>query len=202
MTFPRCVSASVKNCCVGVDRSRSQRMDSTRSIRLTSATGPGWHRNRHPAAIGTGRLPRDRSGSPSGRLPAVAALRLFPGISAHLVRTSLSPHCTGLVLEAYGAGNGPDRDHDLLYALREATDRGVVIVACTQCLRGMVHLGSYETGAARCPGGRDQRKRHDRGSALTKPTVLLGSDIDRDIVIKLMQQDLVGEPTAEFVPAA
>ena len=34
------------------------------------------------------------------------------------------------------------------YALREATDRGVVIVACTQCLRGMVHLGSYETGAA------------------------------------------------------
>ena len=38
-------------------------------------------------------------------------------------------------------------------------------------------------------------------AALTK-TVLLGSDIDRDIVIKLMQQDLVGEPTAEFVPAA
>ena len=39
-------------------------------------------------------------------------------------------------------------------------------------------------------------------AALTKLTVLLGSDIDRDIVIKLMQQDLVGEPTAEFVPAA
>ena len=108
----------------------------------------------------------------------------------------------GLVLEAYGAGNGPDRDHELLYAFREATDRGVVIVACTQCLRGTVQLGAYETGAALAQvgviGGRDMTAE----AALTKLTVLLGSDIDADTVRTLMQQDLVGELTEEAANAA
>jgi L-asparaginase len=60
----------------------------------------------------------------------------------------LLPPLQGLVLETYGVGNGPDRDAAFLAVLKDATDRGVVIVNCTQCLEGKVDLGDYATGAA------------------------------------------------------
>ncbi len=63
--------------------------------------------------------------------PVVGAVRLFPGIRAELLANVLRPPLAGLVLEAYGAGNGPDRDHAFLEALTEASARGVVVVVCT-----------------------------------------------------------------------
>jgi L-asparaginase len=78
----------------------------------------------------------------------VSALRLFPGISPDLVRNVLRPPLKGLVLEAYGVGNGPDKDAAFLAALEEATRRGVVIVDCTQCLEGTVDLHEYAAGTA------------------------------------------------------
>src|SRR5688572_32380749 len=48
-------------------------------------------------------------------------------------RSTLFPYTTlfrsqGLVLEAYGVGNGPDQDPAFIEALHDATKRGVVIV--------------------------------------------------------------------------
>jgi len=61
-----------------------------------------------------------------------------------------------VVLETFGAGNAPQRK-DLMSALREACERGVVIVAITQCAKGSVS-NAYETGrtllqAGVVPGG-------------------------------------------------
>ncbi|THH17107.1 hypothetical protein EW146_g3638 [Bondarzewia mesenterica] len=86
----------------------------------------------------------------------VAALRLFPGITAATVRAFLAPSVKGVVLETFGAGNAPQRT-DLMLSLREACDRGVVIVAITQCAKGSVS-DAYETGrtllqAGVVPGG-------------------------------------------------
>jgi L-asparaginase len=53
----------------------------------------------------------------------------------------------GLVLEASGVGNGPDQDHAFIDALHDATQRGVVIVDCTQCLEGTVDLDEYAARA-------------------------------------------------------
>ena len=83
----------------------------------------------------------------------VSALRLFPGISPDLVRNVLRPPLQGLVLEAFGVGNGPDHDRDFLAALEEATRRGVVIVDCTQCLEGTVDLSEYAAGSALARAG-------------------------------------------------
>ena len=58
----------------------------------------------------------------------MGAFRLFPGLTPDLLRNVLQPPLQGLVLEAYGVGNGPDRDAALLAALAEAASRGVVIV--------------------------------------------------------------------------
>lgn len=54
----------------------------------------------------------------------------------------------GVVLETYGSGNAPDNRADLLEELKKATDAGVIIINCTQCLRGTVST-SYATGKVR-----------------------------------------------------
>jgi len=63
----------------------------------------------------------------------------------------------GVVLQTYGAGNVPDiSDHPYIYEeLKEACERGVVIVNCTQCNKGLVKekyasgivsIGEWEQG--------------------------------------------------------
>lgn len=61
------------------------------------------------------------------------------------MRAFLQPPMQGVVLETFGSGNAPDNRPDLLAELKKATDAGVIIVNCTQCLRGTVSL-SYATG--------------------------------------------------------
>ena len=85
--------------------------------------------------------------------PVVSALRLFPGISPELVRNVLRPPLQGLVLEAYGVGNGPDQNEEFLKALSEASERGVLIVDTTQCLEGTVNLEEYAAGTALARAG-------------------------------------------------
>ena len=80
--------------------------------------------------------------------PRVAALRLFPGISADVVAHILATPLQGLVLEAYGSGNGPMATPEFRAVLSDATARGIVIVATTQCLSGTVALGGYEASLA------------------------------------------------------
>lgn len=64
--------------------------------------------------------------------PSVATLRLFPSITEETVRAFLSPPICGVVLETYGSGNAPSNRPELLEIFKEACDRGVVIVNCSQ----------------------------------------------------------------------
>ncbi len=126
-------------------------------------------------------------------LPAVADLRLFPGISAQVVRNMLRPPLRGLVLETYGSGNAPDNDPEFLSAIKEATKRGVVVVNCTQCLRGTVNQGAYETGSALAEVGVVSGLDLTKEAALAKLIVLLGSVDDPLVVRRRMQEDFCGE---------
>jgi len=51
----------------------------------------------------------------------------------------------GAILQTFGAGNAPVNNKGFLDALKEACDRGVILVNCTQCLHGIVE-GHYEAG--------------------------------------------------------
>ncbi|XP_051502584.1 60 kDa lysophospholipase-like isoform X3 [Myxocyprinus asiaticus] len=75
----------------------------------------------------------------------VGLLRLFPGITADTVKAFLQPPMEGIVFETYGSGNAPDNRTDLLEEFRKASERGLIMVNCTQCLRGTVTT-SYATG--------------------------------------------------------
>ncbi|CAH8578851.1 unnamed protein product [Heterobilharzia americana] len=75
----------------------------------------------------------------------VAVLNLFPLISKEHIISMLAPPIKGVVLRTYGAGNVPSSRKDLLDALKEASERGVLMVNVTQCWRGGVKA-IYSTG--------------------------------------------------------
>ena len=125
----------------------------------------------------------------------VSALRLFPGISPELVRNVLRPPLQGLVLEAYGVGNGPENDRAFLAAIEEATARGVVIVDCTQCLEGSVDLGEYATGSALARAGVISGYDMTAEAALAKMYYLFSRGYAPERVKREMQRDLRGEMT-------
>jgi L-asparaginase len=123
----------------------------------------------------------------------VSALRLFPGISPDLVRNVLRPPLQGLVLEAYGVGNGPDQDAQFIAALAEATGRDVVIVDCTQCLEGTVNLAEYAAGSALAQAGVISGYDMSAEAALTKLYALFSRGYSPARVKREMQRDLRGE---------
>lgn len=126
-------------------------------------------------------------------LQAVGVLRLFPGISAEVVRNMLRPPLKGLVLETYGAGNAPDNDPQFLEAICQAASRGVVIVNCTQCMRGAVHTGAYETGSSLARAGVISGYDMTVEAALAKLYYLLSTEASADDIKRLMGKNLCGE---------
>jgi L-asparaginase len=144
-------------------------------------------------------LPLPPEGSPLKirrlRQSYVGALRLFPGITAPVLNNLLQPPLQGLVLEAYGVGNGPDRDPAFLSALKEAVDRGVVIVDCTQCLQGTVDLDGYATGNALKTAGVISGYDMTSEAALTKLYYLFSQGYPPDEVKAQVKASLRGELT-------
>lgn len=66
----------------------------------------------------------------------VAILKVYPGISADLIRSIVQiPNLGGLVLETFGAGNIPigNGSKGLLEILSSAVQMGIVVVSVTQC---------------------------------------------------------------------
>ena len=131
----------------------------------------------------------------AGKLGNVAPVRLFPGFSASILANICQPPLQGLVIEAYGAGNGPSEDREFLAAIESATAAGVVVVIVTQCVRGSVQPGAYATGSALIRAGAVPGFDMTCEAALTKLAVLLGEGHDASTVAELMQQDLAGELT-------
>uniref|UniRef100_A0A3B4BVZ1 asparaginase n=1 Tax=Pygocentrus nattereri TaxID=42514 RepID=A0A3B4BVZ1_PYGNA len=128
----------------------------------------------------------------------VGLLRLFPGITSETVRAFLQPPMEGIVLETYGSGNAPDNRADLLEEFRKATERGVIMVNCTQCLRGSVTT-SYATGKALSDAGLVAGCDMTPEAALSKLSyVLARKDLTTQEKKKMLSHNLRGEMIADL----
>ena len=129
----------------------------------------------------------------------VTILKLFPGISPQIVETILNtPGLKGVVMETFGSGNAI-REEWFLKMLREAVDRGVVIVNVTQCIAGSVEMHRYETGHQLEASGVISGFDSTTESALTKLMFLLGHGLSPEEVREYMNCSLIGEITIEGI---
>lgn len=123
----------------------------------------------------------------------VAVVRLFPGIRGAWVRHALAmPDLRAAVLTTFGSGNGPT-DPDFIAALREARDRGLVLLNATQCVGGRVEQGRYVTSQAFVDMGVVPCADMTVEATLTKTMFLLGQGADGAAMELGMATSLCGE---------
>eukprot|EP00667_Euglena_gracilis_P014248 EG_transcript_14758 len=119
---------------------------------------------------------------PKGRLQVhrnvhsnVMVIRLVPGFSDESLLNIIdqAEGLNALVLELYGTGN-PTAKGELLATLKKALDKGILVVACTQCVKGQVDLHAYALGNKLLQMGVMSADDMTTEAAVTKLTVLLG----------------------------
>ncbi|MBP6065047.1 asparaginase [Bacteroides sp.] len=126
----------------------------------------------------------------------IAVLKLFPGIHENVVAAMLTIEgLRAVVLETYGSGNAP-RKNWFIRLLREASERGIVIVNITQCKAGMVEMERYETGYQLLQAGVVSGYDSTTESAVTKLMFLLGHGYDCEEIRRRMSHPMAGEITA------
>lgn len=128
----------------------------------------------------------------------VVVLTLFPGIQESIVHSVLHvPGLKAVVLKTFGSGNAPQQEW-FIKQLREATDRGIVIVNITQCQRGAVEMSRYETGLHLPGAGVISGYDCTPECAVTKLMFLLGHGLSIEEVRRQMDSNLAGEITKNF----
>ncbi|MBP7105566.1 MAG: type I asparaginase [Fermentimonas sp.] len=125
----------------------------------------------------------------------VIVLSLFPGIQETIVRHVFSsPELKAIVMRTFGSGNAPQSEW-LLECIKEATERGVVIVNISQCMSGSVEMSRYGNGLQLLEAGVVSGHDSTVESAVAKLMFLLGHFKDPSIVRYYMNQNLRGEIT-------
>jgi L-asparaginase len=126
-------------------------------------------------------------------LANVGVLALVPGIAAVQLDALVDSGIQALVLECFGSGTGPSDNPAFLASLQRARDKGVVVVAITQCHEGGVELDVYEAGSRLRGVGVLSGGGMTREAAFGKLNALLGAGLDNGQVRRLVELDLCGE---------
>ncbi|WP_316823406.1 type I asparaginase [Pedobacter gandavensis] len=124
----------------------------------------------------------------------IGVLKLYPGISPQAVHAITKSGVDAIVLETFGSGNTTTADW-FISCLEEAVQHGKLIIDITQCKRGSVELGKYETSKKLQQMGVVSGYDTTFEATVTKLMYLMGQDYTNAEVAALMEQSLRGELT-------
>jgi L-asparaginase len=75
----------------------------------------------------------------------IGIVTLYPGISTDVIKHTLQQPVKALILLSFGVGNAP-QNTSLLKQLSFADQQGIIVLNCTQCVRGKVNMNGYANG--------------------------------------------------------
>ncbi|WP_462249017.1 asparaginase [Ekhidna sp.] len=123
----------------------------------------------------------------------VSILKIFPGITEHVVRTILNDSSAkGFVMETFGSGNTMNFNW-FLDCLKDAVNDGKTILNVSQCIGGEVHQGRYETSKRLNEIGVLSGGDITTEAAITKMMFLFGSKKEGEELDYLLTHSIVGE---------
>lgn len=127
----------------------------------------------------------------------IVILTLFPGLRKEVMSAMLNvPGLRAVVLKSYGSGNAPQAEW-FYQLLKNATDRGIIIVNISQCQTGSVEMGRYETSLNLQKAGVVSGYDTTLEAAVTKLMHLLGNYSQREDVVKHWETSICGEVTIQ-----
>lgn len=124
----------------------------------------------------------------------VLLLKLFPGMRFEFLHRIIEmENLAGLVIESFGAGNGP---HDKVFAsvLKKFNEKGGIILNITQCSSGSVSAGMYESSNIFNEAGVVSGGDMTTEAAVTKLMYLL-KNAPKSEVKELLRKSIRGEIT-------
>lgn len=124
----------------------------------------------------------------------IGVLKVFPGIQFELFESIMTEKLKGVVFEAFGAGNIPSgRGSELLPLVERAYRNGTIITVCSQCQRGAVSLGTYETSAGLAKADAVSGGDMTIEAAVTKLYYLFSCGYSKEEIRRKMEENLCGE---------
>lgn len=125
--------------------------------------------------------------------PNIAVLKLFPGITPKVVEAILNIEgLKAVIIQTYGSGNAPTENW-FLDLLKKATEKGIIIFNVTQCVKGSVNQGKYETSLQLEELGVVSGKDITLEAAIAKLMFLLGQNLSKPTMKKMLNSSLKGE---------
>jgi L-asparaginase len=123
----------------------------------------------------------------------VVIMKLFPGISANVIRNILEiKGLRGVVLETFGSGNAPTEQW-FLSLMKEFVEKGIIIFNVSQCNGGRVMQGRYQTSHSLQEMGVVSGADLTTEAAITKLMFALGQSADIQEVKKILRHSFAGE---------
>jgi L-asparaginase len=122
----------------------------------------------------------------------VGVITLYPGISTDVIRNTLQQPVKALVLLSFGVGNAPQTP-SFLAQLEQANRDDIIVLNCTQCLRGKVNMTGYANGNALREVGVVSGGDMTPEAALAKLHYLLSKDLPVSHIKRQLVANLRGE---------